>query len=142
MLFSLYFDSLMFLRNRFKYGLKHTKGRMYPLLLKMFIARTLMNKSWRYQVSRYQIIHHFKFLKSDNPYYFANISAFLYGTQMFLYSRRSYKSHLPNEICLNHLACLYPDMLFKQSWVHFFWDTLYMIEDDLEKLKLILFSLA
>ena len=73
---------------------------------KMVIARKIMNKSWRYHISRYQIIHHFKFLKSDTPYHFAYISASQYGTEMFLYSRQSYKSHLSNEICLSHLACL------------------------------------
>ena len=57
-----------------------------------------MNKSWQYHISRYQIIHHFKFLKSDTPYNFAYILASQYGTEMFLYSRQSYKSHLSNRV--------------------------------------------
>ena len=36
----------------------------------MFKIREIMHKSRRYQISRYQIIHYFKFLKYDNPILF------------------------------------------------------------------------
>ena len=49
---------------------------------KMFIARKIMNKSWWYHISRYQIIQHFKFLKSDTPYYFSYISASRFCAKM------------------------------------------------------------
>ena len=44
---------------------------------KMFIAREIMHKSWRYQTQRIDIrlTFYFKFLKSDSPYCFAYISA-------------------------------------------------------------------
>ena len=74
---------------------------------KIFIAREIMHKSRQYQISRYQIINNFKkFLKSDTPYCFAYISAPLYHTEKFLYSRQSYGSHLLNELCPSLLLCL------------------------------------
>ena len=65
---------------------------------KIFIAREIMHKSRRHQIKRYWIVHYFKFLKSDIPNCFAYTSAPWYGTEMFLYIRRSYWSHLSNEI--------------------------------------------
>ena len=46
------------------------------------------------------------FLKSDTPFQFAYISAPEHCTEKFLYSRRSYGSHLSNELCPSLLACL------------------------------------
>ena len=38
-------------------------------------------------------------------FWFLYISTPWYRTEMFLYTRWSYRSHLSNEICLSHLAC-------------------------------------
>ena len=84
------------------WGISHLKVGLVAHIGKQSYKQNDMG----YHISRYQIIHHFKFLKSDTPYHFAYISASQYGTEMFLYSRQSYKSHLSNEICLSHLACL------------------------------------
>ena len=42
---------------------------------KIFIAREIMDKSWRYRIQRNEYDFYLKFLKSDNPYWFAYILA-------------------------------------------------------------------
>ena len=73
---------------------------------RMFIAREIMHKSRQYQISRHKIFQYSNILKSDTPFYFTYISAPEYRTEKFLYSRRSYGSHLSNELCPSLLACL------------------------------------
>ena len=86
---------------------------------KIFIAREIMHKSRQYQISRYQIINNFKFLKSDTPFCFAYISAPLYRTEKFLYSRQSYGSHLSNELCPSLLAYLQLEKFSKKCGAFF-----------------------
>ena len=47
-----------------------------------------------------------KIWKYDIEFWFIYILVPWYRTEMFLYSRRSYRSHLSNEICLSYLASL------------------------------------
>ena len=86
---------------------------------KIFIARENMHKSQQYQISRYQIVNDFKFLKSDTPYCFAYISAPFYRTEKFLYSRQSYESHLLNKLCPSMSQ---PSSIFvTKTKAHFLW---------------------
>ena len=81
---------------------------------KMVIDREFMYESQWYQISKYQIAHYFKYLKSDTPYCFAYISLSWYRTEMFLYSRESYGSNLSNEICASILSCFQSEKLRKK----------------------------
>ena len=86
---------------------------------KMFIARETLHKSWQYQISRHQFFQFSNILKSYTPFYFTYISAPENRTEKFLYSRRSYGSHLPNELCPRLLAYLQPEKLSKNCGAFF-----------------------
>ena len=49
----------------------------------MYIGREIKHESRQYQISRYKIVHYFKFLKSNIAYCFAYISALRYFTKIF-----------------------------------------------------------
>ena len=55
------------------------------------------------------------FVKSNIPFWFGYISVPIYCSDMFLYSRLSYGSHCPNELCTSLLACLKPEKQIHQS---------------------------
>ena len=82
----------------------------------------------RHQISRHKIVQYLYFLNSDIPFWFSYFSASWCHTEIFLYTRRSNGFHLSKEINPRRLFCLLPKISFKQSWVHFFWDTLYRFE--------------
>ena len=86
---------------------------------KMFIARETLHKSWQYQISRHQFFQFSNILKSYTPFYFTYISAPKNRTEKFLYSRRSYGSHLSNELCPRLLAYLQPEKLSKNCGAFF-----------------------
>ena len=112
-LISLYFGFLMLYVNGFKLqtflkmsSLKWDKSQPpQPQLQK------LLHKSQHYQVSRYPIVHYFKFFKYNTLYCFAYILTLWYWTEMFLYSRQNYGFHLFNKICSSLLACLFSEKL-------------------------------
>ena len=86
---------------------------------KLFIARETMHKSRQYQISIHQNFQYSNTLKSDTPFQFNYISASKYCTEKFLYSRKSYGSHLSNELCPSLLACLQPEKLSKNCCAFF-----------------------
>ena len=70
---------------------------------------SVRNKSktiWDNRFEDTKIVQYSNILKSDTLFYSAYISAPKYCTEKFLYSRRSYGSHLSNELCPSFLACL------------------------------------
>ena len=79
----------------------------------------------KHQISRHKIVQYLEF-RFWYPFSFSYFSASWCHTEIFLYTRQSYGSHLSNEICPSRLLCSLPEISFKQSWMHFFWDTLYV----------------
>ena len=53
----------------------------------------------RHQISRHEIVQYLHFLNSDIPFWFSYFSASWCHTEIFLYTRWSYGSHLSKEIC-------------------------------------------
>ena len=68
---------------------------MCPTLLKCWV-RKIIHKSQQYQISRFCIVYYFTFFNTNTPYCFAFILVPWYRTELFLYSRQSYGSHLSN----------------------------------------------
>ena len=96
-----------------------------PQPSKMIIARKKLcinRSSIRFQDTK--IVQHLNILRYDTPFQFAYISAPEYRTEKFLYSRRSYESHLSNELCPSFLACLQPEKL-SENCDSFFMNTLF-----------------
>ena len=67
----------------------------------------------QYGASDTKIVQYLNILRSDTPFKFAYISAPDYRTEKFLYPRRSYESHLSNELRFSFLAYLLPEKLKK-----------------------------
>ena len=73
---------------------------MFPSLLKCSQLKKLHINPGCIRFQDDQIVYHIKILPSSTQYCSAFISAPLYCTEMFLYSRQSYRSCLSNKICM------------------------------------------